>query len=38
MLIDESEVRDEDDANPPKLEDRVGESHMLSQKGTWHAN
>lgn len=33
MLIDESEVRDEDIQEAPELADRVGEKHMIAQKG-----
>ena len=38
MLIDESEVKDEDDSNAPQLSARVGEKHMIDQRGalTWH--
>jgi hypothetical protein len=33
VLIDESEVRDEDAQEAPELSDRVGERHMLAQRG-----
>lgn len=33
VLIDESEVRGEENQEAPELADRVGEKHMLAQRG-----